>query len=108
MLIEGYFFEVGGRDIFYVKGIVNPPGGVIGFPKYIKDPSGDRINRNGERYRKIPGIEDEIRHILKFYQGFMRYDDFFLWRNTYNTYGSDIKGLRPYSKGYEYYRASKC
>jgi len=77
MLIEGYFFEVGGRDIFYVKGVVNPPGGIIGFPKYIKDPMGDRVNRNGERYRKVSGIEDEIHHILKFYQGVMRYDDFF-------------------------------
>jgi len=77
MLIEGYFFEVGGRDIFYVKGVVNPPEGVIGFPKYIKDPRGDRVNKKGERYRKIPGIEDEIHHILKFYQGFMRYDEFF-------------------------------
>lgn len=77
MLIEGYFFEIGNRDIFYVKGVVNPPNGIIGFPKYIRDPNGDRVNRRGERYIKIPGVENEIQYLLKFYHKFIRYDEFF-------------------------------
>ncbi len=77
MLIEGYFFEIGNRDIFYVKGVVNPLNGIIGFPKYIRDPNGDRVNRRGERYIKIPGVENEIQYLLKFYHKFIRYDEFF-------------------------------
>jgi len=60
MMIEGFYFRLKDDTIFYVKGVIHPPGKVVGYPKYVPSPNGDRVDERGVRYVKKEGLEDEI------------------------------------------------
>lgn len=57
---EGVLFESHEGLIFDVRGNVHPPGKVIGFIKYVPDPSGDR-KRDETTFRKVDSIADQFR-----------------------------------------------
>ncbi|MEM1682849.1 MAG: nucleotidyltransferase domain-containing protein [Ignisphaera sp.] len=76
-IIEGFFFKLRGGDIFYVKGVTHPLGNVVSFPKYIVDANGDRVDRSGVRYKKIPSINEEYNYATSMYTKYIKYDEFF-------------------------------
>lgn len=76
-IIEGFFFKLKNNDIFYVKGVVHPPNRLVSYPKYISNENGDRIDKYGNRYRKIQTLRDEYEYITSRYGAYIRYDEFF-------------------------------
>lgn len=77
MIIEGFFYRIKNHDIFYAKGVVHPNGYVVSFPKYVVDQGGERIDKNGVRYRKLPSLDAEFEYVVNRYSEYVRYDDFF-------------------------------
>ncbi len=60
-VIEGYYFKVRGGIIFYSKGVLHPPWGVVGYPKYIPSDQGERVDpETGVRYRKEESMEKQL------------------------------------------------
>lgn len=77
IIIEGFFYRLKDKNIFYAKGITHPPGYVVSFPKYVVDLSGDRISSDGIRYSKLATLSDEYRYVLSRYGKYIRFDKFF-------------------------------
>lgn len=70
---EGVLFESYEGLIFDVRGNVHPPGKVIGFIKYVPDPSGDR-KRDETTYRKVDSIADQFRIAKERAQAYVLHD----------------------------------
>ncbi|RLE56108.1 MAG: hypothetical protein DRJ40_06835 [Thermoprotei archaeon] len=77
-LIEGYYVKVRSGDIFAVKDVVQPPGKVVAYPKYVLTPSGSRICReDGARYRKVETVPELYRVLYERYGNYIVYDVFY-------------------------------
>ncbi len=74
--IEGYYFRIYDNTIFYVKGVIQPQDKVVGYPKYVPSPIGDRIDNRGIRYYKEPSITEEIRLVEEKYRKYLVYDPY--------------------------------
>jgi len=75
-ITEGYYFRLHDKTIFYAKGVIHPPNKVIGYPKYVLDPSGDRISINGVRYRKEPSFLGELDILRRNYNKYLVNDPY--------------------------------
>lgn len=75
--IEGYFIETIEGLIFDVKGLLHPPDRVIAYVRYVPDPKGERIRRNGIRYTKIYNLSKREEVIRQRFPEYTYYDKFF-------------------------------
>ncbi|RLF23717.1 MAG: hypothetical protein DRN15_05225 [Thermoprotei archaeon] len=73
-IIEGVYFKHVDGGIFYAKGVIHPPGGVIGFPKYIPSPRGSRVAPSGISYVKIEELRSQLRILKERYPSYLRED----------------------------------
>jgi len=75
--IEGYFIETTEGLIFDVKGLLHPPDRVIAYVRYVPDPNGERVRRNGVRYRKVYALSKREELIKRRFPEYTHYDEFF-------------------------------
>ena len=71
--IEGGYVETPEGLIFTVKGLVHPPGRVVAYLRYMRDPSGDRV-RGGVKYRRVYGFEEQESIVKTCYPKYSYYD----------------------------------
>jgi len=75
-ITEGYYFKLHDNTIFYAKGVIHPPNKVVGYPKYIPSPKGDRVNSSRIRYYKEPSLLDELKIIQEKYSKYLVNDPY--------------------------------
>lgn len=74
-IVEGYYFRVRDGTIFYAKGVVHPPGKVVGYPKYVLIARGDTAGR-GVKYVKKDAMDLCLQLVRERYPGLLTYDPF--------------------------------
>lgn len=58
--------------------MTHPREGVIAYPKYVVDPTGDRVDRNfGIRYRRLQSLNEEHNYVMNMYRRYVKFDDFY-------------------------------
>jgi len=72
--LEGGYVETPERLIFAVKGLVHPPDRLVAYLRYVADPTGDRV-REGIRYRRVYGFEEQLAMVRSRYPQYMHYDE---------------------------------
>ena len=74
--LEGDYIEDVHGVIFDVKGFEHPPDRVVAYPRFVPDPSGDRISVRG-RYRKIYDLGERMEFLKRELGEYLVYDDVF-------------------------------
>ena len=100
-MIEGYYFKLHDNSIFYVKGVIHPPGKVIGFPKYIPSTRGSRIAANGLRYTKLATLNEQNYILNSRYSEFLVYDEHYGCKVPEIPLGYIVKFYNPICKAME-------
>jgi predicted nucleotidyltransferase len=72
--LEGGYVETPERLIFAVKGLVHPPDRIVAYLRYVADPAGDRV-REGVRYRRVYGFEEQLAIVRSRYPQYLHYDE---------------------------------
>jgi len=72
--LEGGYVETPERLIFAVKGLVHPPDRIVAYLRYVADPAGDRV-REGVRYRRVYGFEEQLAIVRFRYPQYLHYDE---------------------------------
>ncbi len=73
---EGDFIELDDGSIFEIKGLSQPPHGVIAYPRYIPDERGER-SKEGRRYRKLHTIKDKEEFLRSRFSEYYTFDPYF-------------------------------
>ncbi len=73
---EGELIETEAGLIFDVKGSVHPPNKIIGFPRFILDPSGNR-GREGYAYKKVYSLSARFNFLEQNFPHYIVYDPVF-------------------------------
>ncbi|MEM3586351.1 MAG: nucleotidyltransferase domain-containing protein, partial [Candidatus Jordarchaeaceae archaeon] len=76
-IMEGDFVEDKNDLIFDVKGLVHPPDRVVAYLRYYPDGDGERIRKNGKRYRKVYSLGDREEYLQKHFPGYIYFDPVF-------------------------------
>jgi predicted nucleotidyltransferase len=72
--LEGGYVETPERLIFAVKGLVHLPDRIVAYLRYVADPAGDRV-REGVRYRRVYGFEEQLAIVRSRYPQYLHYDE---------------------------------
>lgn len=57
--------------IFEVKGNIHPEDRIIAYLRYVRDEKGNRVSNDGERYRKIYGLEERESFLSKYHPEYL-------------------------------------
>ncbi|WXG40191.1 MAG: hypothetical protein WED07_05105 [Candidatus Freyarchaeum deiterrae] len=76
-ILEGDFIEDKNNLIFDVKGLIHPLDRVIAYLRYYPDAEGERIRKNGKRYRKVYSLEDRAKYLYEHFPEYMYFDSVF-------------------------------
>ena len=72
--VEGFFIELVDGSIFEVKGLVHPPGRLVAYPRYVPDPTGDRVLGDGRAYRKVATWAERAELLRGPYRSYVLHD----------------------------------
>ena len=89
---EGDFIELDDGSIFEVKGLSHPPHGVIAYPRYIPDESGER-SKEGRRYRRLHTLAEKEEFLKN------RFPEYY----TFNPYYQRMLPIIPWSRVRKHY-----
>ena len=73
---EGDFIELDDGSIFEVKGLSHPPYGVIAYPRYIPDESGER-SKEGRRYRRLHTLAEKEEFLKSRFPKYYTFDPYY-------------------------------
>jgi len=73
---EGDFIELDDGSIFEIKGLSHPPHGVIAYPRYIPDESGER-SKEGRRYRKLHTFREKEAFLRSCFSEYYTFDPYY-------------------------------
>ncbi|MGQ9719808.1 MAG: nucleotidyltransferase domain-containing protein [Candidatus Jordarchaeum sp.] len=76
-IIEGDFIEDKNNLILDVKGLIHPPDKVIAYLRYFPDNKGERLRKNGKKYRKVYSLEDREKYLEKNFPEYIYFDSVF-------------------------------
>ena len=73
-LLEGYFIITSNNHIFEIKGDIHPKERLIAYLRYVPDKNGNRVNSDGQTFRKIYELKERENYLKKYLPCYLQFD----------------------------------